>query len=103
MQKDSGDESTSLQSIRSLIERVFHRLKLWRGACDFTISPHNREPVAAHYNKIEMALDCAIALENLTLLCRSDRLVTIPKKVHKGAIYTRLNDLKIQPDLKIPK
>ena len=50
-----------------------------------------------------MALDCAIALENLTLLCRSDRLVTIPKKVHKGAIYTRLNDLKIQPDLKIPK
>jgi hypothetical protein len=103
VQKDSGDESTSLQSIRSLIERVFHRLKLWRGACDFTISPHNRETVQAHYSKIEMALDCAIALENLMLLCQLGRLGTIPKKAHKGAIYARLNDLKIQPDLKIPK
>jgi hypothetical protein len=102
-QKESGDESTSLQSIRSQIERVFHMLKLWRGACDFTISPHNRETVQAHYSKIETDLDCIISFENLKLLCRSDRVATIPRKAHKGAIYARLNDLKIQPDLKIPK
>jgi hypothetical protein len=103
VQKDNGDESTSLQSIRSLIERVFQKLKLWRGACDFTISPHNRETVEAHYKKIETDLDCAIAFENLKLLCRLDRLGTIPRKAHKGAIYTRLNDLNIKPGLKIPK
>ncbi len=102
-QKESGDESTSLQSIRSLIERVFRRLKLWTGACDFTISPHTRETVQAHYNKIEMDLDCIVAFENLKLLCESDRVATIPRKPHRGAIYARLNDLKIQPDLKIPK
>lgn len=102
-QKESGDESTSLQSIRSLIERVFRRLKLWRGACDFAISPHNKETVQAHYNKIETDLDCIIAFENLKLLCESDREATIPKKPHCGAIYVRLNDLNIQPDVKIPK
>jgi hypothetical protein len=103
VQKESGDESTSLQSIRSLIERVFRRLKLWTGACDFTISPRTRETVQAHYSKIETDLDCIIAFENLKLLCESDRVATIPRKQHKGAIYARLNDLKIQPDLKIPK
>jgi hypothetical protein len=91
------------EHIRSLIERVFRRLKLWTGACDFTISPRTRETVQAHYSKIETDLDCIIAFENLKLLCESDRVATIPRKQHKGAIYARLNDLKIQPDLKIPK
>lgn len=103
VQKDTGDEATSTQSERSLVERVIKSLKRWESLDENRADITGKENVEDHYQRLESQVDASIASHNLNLLANNDRLGTIPKK--GGRLFgLRLISKKDQkPDLKIPK
>ena len=103
MQKDTAQESTTLQGHRSLVERKIKDLKSFREFLDGHVTPYNRETVEDHYEKLEMTTDNVIACDILNMLAKGDRLATIPQNAHRGAIHRHLTSKVLKPALAIPK
>jgi hypothetical protein len=101
--ESSGDDSTSLQKFRSLVERMIKRVKAWKDLKSRQLSPHNRETVEKHLARLEADLDDVIALEKLDFLAKEGRLETVPKTAARGFENRIITNPDLKPSIDLPK
>ncbi len=101
--ESSGDDSTALQKFRSLVERMIRRVKAWKDLKFRQLSPHNRESVQKHLERLEADVDDVIGLEMLDFLAKEARLETIPKKPARGFENRIITNTDLKPAIDLPR